>query len=72
MQCNRNQSLQQLSDLAYEIDRLDDMRRLVDAKLGKYLTARYGSVGEGKEKLGGGLKFVREVCIRMREGLYWN
>ena len=40
--------------------------------LGKYLTARYGSVGEGKAKLGGDLQVVREAYRWMHEGQYSN
>lgn len=124
----REHFLDQLSDLGYEMDRLDDIRRLVDApdsdlfdvlsyvlfdlppktrqeraesvsdgaleafedelrslligilnayvrggeselrtdKLGRYLTARYGSVSEGKSKLGGDLRAIKDAYKRMQ------
>ena len=125
---NRERFLQQLSDRGYDRDRLDDIRRLVDAaesdlfdvlsyilftnppktrheraayvrsnsmeepvdetkalllailasyeergeselatkKLGTFLTARYGSVSEGKAKLGG-LDAIKEAFRKCRE-----
>jgi type I restriction enzyme, R subunit len=130
---NREHFLGQLSDRGYDQDRLDEIKRLVDApdsdlydvlsyvlfttppqtrhdradsvrsagvakaggemqtlllsilsayeargeselatkKLGLYLTARFGSVSEGKSKLGG-LPAVREAFRRMQEDLYSN
>jgi type I restriction enzyme R subunit len=131
---NREQFIGQLSDRGYDQDRLDDIRRLVDApdsdlydvlsyvlfttppktrhdradgvrtagviktsgaemqalllsilnayeaggeselatkKLGAYLSARFGSVGEGKAKLGG-LPAVRDAFRRMQQDLYTN
>ncbi|MCO5161277.1 MAG: DEAD/DEAH box helicase family protein [Mesorhizobium sp.] len=130
---NREHFLDQLLDRGYDRDRLDDMRRLIDApdsdlfdvlsyilftrapksrferadhvrisgmsgfegemreliagilqayaaageselgtqKLGHYLTARYGSVGEGKAKLGG-LGAIRGAYRTMQERLYAN
>tara|TARA_R110002073_G_scaffold19509_4_gene71219 strand:- start:8650 stop:10977 length:2328 start_codon:yes stop_codon:yes gene_type:complete len=128
---NRERFLGQLSDRGYDADRLEDIRRLVDApdsdlfdvlnyilftsppktrreradnvrkngmeeaaddtksllfailaayeqrgeselatgKLGTFLTARYGSVGEGKAKLGG-INAIKEAFRRMQETLY--
>lgn len=128
---NRERFLEQLSDRGYDHDRLDDIRRLIDApdsdlfdvlsyilftnlpktrreradnvrsgdvdeaqnetkalllailaayeergeselatkKLGTFLTARYGSVGEGKAKLGG-LDAVRDAFLSMQTDLY--
>ena len=128
---NREQFLERLSDRGYDRDRLDDIRRLVDApdsdlfdvlsyvlftnppktrheradsvrsegiaqadgdmkelllailgayeargeselatkKLGTFLTARYGSVSEGKAKLGG-LPAVKQAFRAMQETLY--
>ncbi|QAX31069.1 EcoAI/FtnUII family type I restriction enzme subunit R [Leisingera sp. NJS204] len=128
---NRERFLDQLSDRGYDADRLNDIRRLVDAadsdlfdvlsyimftnpprtrheradhvrsdgitdadgemrdlllailsayemrgeaelatkKLGTFLTARYGSVSEGKEKLGG-LAAVRDAFRAMQATLY--
>ncbi|MEQ8441743.1 MAG: DEAD/DEAH box helicase family protein [Alphaproteobacteria bacterium] len=128
---NREHFLDQLSDRGYDADRLDDIRRLVDAqdsdlfdvlsyilftneprtrheradhvrsgdlsqsdgdmkefllailgayeargeselatkKLGTFLTARYGSVGEGKVRLGG-LDAVRRAFRTMQASLY--
>nr|WP_108683298.1 type I restriction endonuclease subunit R [Methyloceanibacter sp. wino2] len=128
---NREHFLQQLSDRGYDKDRLDDIRRLVDAadsdlfdvlsyilfttepktrhqraeqvrkdgvadadgemkalllailaayeergeaelatnKLGTFMTARYGSVSEGKERLGG-LDMVRDAFRAMQTTLY--
>lgn len=128
---NRERFLDQLSDRGYDIDRLNDIRRLVDAvdsdlfdvlsyimftnqprtrheradhvrsdgmlgadeetkalllailsayetrgetelatkKLGTFLTARYGSVSEGKAKLGG-LAAVKEAFRSMQTTLY--
>lgn len=128
---NRDHFLDQLSDRGYDADRLDDIRRLVDAhdsdlfdvlsyilftnepktrleradhvrsgelaeadgdmrefllavlaayetrgeselatkKLGTFLTARYGSVGEGKAKLGG-LEAVKQAFRTMQTSLY--
>jgi type I restriction enzyme R subunit len=128
---NRERFLGQLSDRGYDQDRLDDIRRLVDApnsdlfdvlsyvlftnppqtrrdradsvrtsgitaasddmkslllailsayeergeselatkKLGTFLTARYGSVSEGKNKLGG-LSAIKEAFISMQSNLY--
>lgn len=128
---NREHFLDQLSDRGYDTDRLDDIRRLVDAqdsdlfdvlsyilftnpprtrheradhvrsdgvsetdgemkefllailsayedrgeselatkKLGTFLTARYGSVGEGKLKLGG-LDAVKQAFRTMQASLY--
>ena len=128
---NRERFLQQLSDRGYDRDRLDDIRRLVDAaesdlfdvlsyilftnppktrheraayvrsnsmeepvdetkalllailasyeergeselatkKLGTFLTARYGSVSEGKAKLGG-LDAIKEAFRKMQGTLY--
>ncbi|MCT8970792.1 DEAD/DEAH box helicase family protein [Microbaculum sp. A6E488] len=130
---NRDHFLQQLSDRGYDADRLNDIRRLVDApdsdlfdvlsyvlftnppktrheradnvrsvgmtdadgdmkdlllailaayeargeselatkKLGTFLTARYGSVSEGKEKLGG-LATVKDAFRNMQTSLYSN
>jgi type I restriction enzyme R subunit len=130
---NREHFLGQLFDRGYDQDRLDDIRRLVDApdsdlydvlsyvlfttppktrhdradgvrmagmgntsgdmqalllsilnayeaggeselatkKLGLYLSARFGSVNEGKVKLGG-LPAVRDAFRRMQEDLYSN
>ncbi|QDZ03229.1 DEAD/DEAH box helicase family protein [Nitratireductor mangrovi] len=130
---NREHFLQQLLDRGYDQDRLDDMRRLIDApdsdlfdvlsyilfihppksrvdranhvrasgmsdfegemreliasilqayaangegelgtqKLGHYLTARYGSVGEGKAKLGD-LGTIRGAYRTMQQRLYEN
>lgn len=127
----RERFLQQLSDRGYDRDRLDDIRRLVDAsdsdlfdvlsyvlftnqpktrheradsvrsggmretkqetkalllaileayeergeselatkKLGTFLTARYGSVGEGKAKLGG-LDVIKDAFRKMQVTLY--
>ncbi|SHL14745.1 type I restriction enzyme, R subunit [Roseovarius marisflavi] len=127
----REHFLQQLADRGYEQDRLDDIRRLVDApdsdlfdvlsyvlftnepktrheradsvradgigdadeglkqlllailaayeargeselatkKLGTFLTARYGSVSEGKAKLGG-LAAIKEAFQNMQKTLY--
>ena len=127
----RERFLAQLSDRGYDRDRLDDIRRLVDApqsdlfdvlsyvmftnppktreeraetvrasglasvegdmkdlllailgayesrgeselatkKLGTFLTARYGSVSEGKAKLGG-LAAVKDAFVRMQTRLY--
>jgi type I restriction enzyme R subunit len=127
----REHFLQQLADRGYEQDRLDDIRRLVDApdsdlfdvlsyvlftnepktrheradgvraeglgagdnglkelllailaayeargeselatkKLGTFLTARYGSVSEGKAKLGG-LAAVKDAFVNMQTRLY--
>ena len=129
---NRERFLQQLADLGYERDRLEDIRILVDAadsdlfdvlsyvlftnqprkrsdraeqasvglpdrssvelkellasileayvhggerelrteKLGQYLIARYGSVGEGKEKLGLGIPAVRTANQQLQVKLY--
>ncbi|MEQ8340272.1 MAG: DEAD/DEAH box helicase family protein [Marinovum algicola] len=128
---NRERFLEQLSDRGYDRDRLDDIRRLVDApesdlfdvlsyilftnppktrheradsvrsdgmgeaqdetkalllailaayeergeselatkKLGTFLTARYGSVSEGKAKLGG-LETIKAAFLRMQGNLY--
>lgn len=128
---NRERFLEQLSDRGYDRDRLDDIRRLVDApdsdlfdvlsyilftnppktrheradhvrsdgmdesqdetkalllailtayeqrgeselatkKLGTFLTARYGSVSEGKEKLGG-LDAIKDAFRKMQGTLY--
>jgi type I restriction enzyme, R subunit len=44
---------------------------LATKKLGSYLTARFGSVGEGKSKLGG-LPAVRDAFRRLQEDLYSN
>lgn len=128
---NREHFLTQLDDNGYDPDRLDDIRRLVDApksdlydvlsyilfanppktrhdraetvrqdgladfgnemkdlllgilkayetageaelagkKLGQFLTARYGSVSEGKVKLGD-LQIIRDAFNRMQAGLY--
>ena len=128
---NRERFLDQLSDRGYDADRLNDIRRLVDAadsdlfdvlsyimftnpprtrheradnvrsdgmtdadgemkdlllailgayeargeselatkKLGTFLTARYGSVSEGKEKLGG-LAAVKDAFRSMQKTLY--
>jgi type I restriction enzyme, R subunit len=128
---NREHFLTQLDDHDYDPDRLDDIRRLVDApksdlydvlsyvlfanppktrhdraesvrhngidafdgemkalllgilkayetagetelagkKLGQFLTARYGSVSEGKAKLGD-LQSIREAYYRIQQGLY--
>ena len=128
---NRERFLEQLSDRGYDRDRLDDIRRLVDApdsdlfdvlsyilfttspktrheranyvrsdglaqtaeetkalllailaayeergerelrtkKLGTFLTARYGSVSEGKERLGG-LGAVKDAFREMQRALY--
>lgn len=128
---NREHFLGQLSDRGYDQDRLDDIRRLVDApesdlfdvlsyilftnapktrqdradgvregpidafdaetkdlllgvlkayeedgeqelgtkKLGQFLVARYGSIGEGKEKLGG-LAAVSQAFRDMQRSLY--
>ena len=128
---NRERFLDQLSDRGYDRDRLDDIRRLVDApdsdlfdvlsyilftnapktrheraesvrgdgmeeakdetralllsilsayeergerelatkKLGTFLTARYGSVSEGKTKLGG-LAAVKDAFKNMQRALY--
>ena len=128
---NREQFLTQLDDHGYDPDRLDDIRRLVDApksdlydvlsyilfanppktrhdraetvrqdgmgdfaeemkelllgilkayeaageaelagkKLGQFLTARYGSVSEGKAKLGE-LQTIRDAFNRMQADLY--
>ncbi|SFL57307.1 EcoAI/FtnUII family type I restriction enzme subunit R [Shimia aestuarii] len=128
---NRERFLEQLSDRGYDRDRLDDIRRLVDApdsdlfdvlsyilftntpktrhdranvvrtggladakrdmkelllailsayeargerelatkKLGAFLTARYGSVSEGKARLGD-LPAIKKAFLRMQEKLY--
>lgn len=128
---NRERFLSQLSDRGYDEDRLNDIRRLVDApdsdlfdvlsyilftnppktrheraehvrsdglnasdhdvkelllsilkayeergeselatkKLGTFLTARYGSVSEGKAKLGG-LAPIKDSFLKMQETLY--
>lgn len=128
---NRERFLEQLSDRGYDRDRLDDIRRLVDApdsdlfdvlsyilftnppktrqeradnvrsdgileaseetkalllailaayeergeselatkKLGTFLTARYGSVSEGKAKLGG-LNAIKDAFRKMQGTLY--
>ena len=128
---NRERFLEQLSDRGYDGDRLDDIRRLIDAadsdlfdvlsyilftnppktrheradsvrsdgmtdaqdetkalllailaayeergeselatkKLGTFLTARYGSVSEGKSKLGG-LAAAKEAFLAMQAALY--
>lgn len=128
---NREHFLSQLEDQGYDSDRLDDIRRLVDApksdlydvlsyilfalppktrsdraetvrqdgmaafqgemrelllsilkayetagetelagkKLGQFVTARYGSVSEGRAKLGE-LKAIRDAFNKMQEGLY--
>ena len=128
---NRERFLDQLSDRGYDQDRLDDIRRLVDAidsdlfdvlsyilftsppktrteradsvrqigmtgatdetkafllailaayeergvselaikKLGTFLTARYGSVSEGKIKLGG-LNLIKQTFLKMQSDLY--
>ena len=128
---NRERFLEQLSDRGYDRDRLDDIRRLVDAsdsdlfdvlsyilftnppktrqeradivrydgmdetqnetkalltailaayeergeselatkKLGTFLTARYGSVSEGKAKLGG-LDAIKDAFRKMQGTLY--
>jgi type I restriction enzyme, R subunit len=128
---NREHFLQQLSDRGYDRDRLDDIRRLVDApnsdlfdvlsyilftnppktrheraenvrtggmheapvetkalllailaayeqrgeselatrKLGTFLTARYGSVSEGKSRLGG-LDAIKDAFRKMQGTLY--
>ncbi|MBB6470117.1 type I restriction enzyme R subunit [Aminobacter lissarensis] len=128
---NREHFLGQLLDRGYDQDRLDDMRRLIDApdsdlfdvlsyilftnppksrktraetvktarmdgfqgemrelvvnilnayakggeselatqKLGRYLTARYGSIGEGKAKLGD-LNFIKDAYKTMQARLY--
>ena len=127
---NRERFLEQLSDRGYDRDRLDDIRRLVDApdsdlfdvlsyilftsdpktrheradsarskgldanderralllailsayedlgeselaskKLGTFLTARYGSVGEGKKQLGG-LPAIKQAFLAMQQALY--
>jgi len=42
---------------------------LSNQKLGNFLTARYGSVGEGKSKLGG-LNAIKKAFMRMQETLY--
>lgn len=42
---------------------------LATKKLGTFLTARYGSVSEGKEKLGG-LRAVRDAFLEMQATLY--
>ena len=42
---------------------------LATKKLGTFLTARYGSVSEGKAKLGG-LSAVRDAFCTMQETLY--
>lgn len=42
---------------------------LAGRKLGQFLTARYGSVTEGKAKLGE-LQTIREAFNRMQAGLY--
>lgn len=130
---NREHFLGQLSDRGYDQDRLDDMRRLIDApdsdlfdvlsyvlftvppknratradtvrtgqmqgfegemrelivgilnayardgeselatpKLGRYLTARYGSIGEGKARLGD-LGVIKDAYRTMQERLYAN
>lgn len=130
---NREHFLEQLSDRGYDQDRLDDMRRLIDApdsdlfdvlsyilftrtpksrtdrvdhvrasglsdfegemreliasilqayasngelelaagKLGHYLTVRYGSVGEGKARLGD-LSTVKGAYRAMQQRLYAN
>lgn len=130
---NREKFLEQLSDRGYDTDRLEDIRRLVDApdsdlfdvlgyilftnppktrhdradnvrttgmadadgdmkelllailqeyeksgeselatkKLGTFLKARYGSVSEGKSKLGG-LPAVKQAFRAMQEVLYSN
>lgn len=127
----REQFLEQLSDRGYDHDKLDDMRRLIDAKdsdlfdvlgyilfahtpvtrhqrakttetmglgtvdgelkdllvsilrayetngeselgtrkLGNYLIARYGSVAEGKARLGE-LPAIKEAYVRLQETLY--
>ncbi|UWQ15665.1 DEAD/DEAH box helicase family protein [Aliiroseovarius sp. M344] len=128
---NREHFLTQLSDNGYDTDRLDDIRKLVDApqsdlfdvlsyilftnppksrqdraegvrrsgldtfapemqqlllsilqayedvglselatkKLGQFLTAKYGSVGEGKAKLGE-LSSIKAAYVAMQAGLY--
>lgn len=128
---NREHFLRQLSDRGYDADRLDDIRRLVDApdsdlfdvlsyilftnapktrhdradsvrsaglaevdretkdlllailnayeargeselatkKLGTFLTARYGSVSEGKARLGG-LIAIKDAFFSMQKNLY--
>lgn len=128
---NRERFLEQLSDRGYDQDRLDDMRRLIDApdsdlfdvlcyilftsepksrtdranhvkntgmsgfegemreliisilnaytrvgeselatpKLGRYLTARYGSVGEGKARLGD-IPKIRAAYLAIQRDLY--
>lgn len=128
---NREHFLRQLSDRGYDVDRLDDIRRLVDApdsdlydvlsyimftnppktrhdradsvrsagivetggetkdlllailtayevrgeselatkKLGAFLTARYGSVSEGKARLGG-LAAIKDAFLSMQKNLY--
>ncbi|WP_424984627.1 EcoAI/FtnUII family type I restriction enzme subunit R [Microbulbifer sp. S227A] len=42
---------------------------LSNGKLGNFLTARYGSVSEGKERLGG-LNAVKQAFINMQKALY--
>ncbi|MEO9781632.1 MAG: DEAD/DEAH box helicase family protein [Sedimentitalea sp.] len=42
---------------------------LSHGKLGNFLSARYGSVGEGKQKLGG-LSAVKQAFIKMQKALY--
>ena len=42
---------------------------LATKKLGTFMTARYGSVSEGKAKLGG-LTTVKEAFLKMQERLY--
>ncbi len=42
---------------------------LSNGNLGNFLSARYGSVGEGKAKLGG-LSAVKQAFIKMQKALY--
>ena len=42
---------------------------LAGKKLGQFLTARYGSVSEGKARLGE-LQTIREAFNRIQQGLY--
>lgn len=51
---------------AYETDGESE---LATKKLGQFLVARYGSIGEGKEKLGG-LAAVSQAFRDMQRGLY--
>jgi type I restriction enzyme R subunit len=51
---------------AYETD---GEAELAGKKLGQFLTARYGSVSEGKAKLGE-LHSIRDAFNKMQSGLY--